>query len=68
MKVWIRINSRFTYYRLLEAGETGGPPGTRQVALLVTQLLEGRRLRVEVVRDQIATTAGFSSAASIYVR
>ena len=55
-------------YRLLEAGEPGGPAGTRQVALLVTQLLEGRRLRVEVVRDQIATTAGFSSAAAFYVR
>lgn len=55
-------------YRLLEAGEPGGAAGTRQVALLVVQVLDGRRLRVEVVRDQLATTASFSPAAVIYLR
>ena len=55
-------------YRLLEAGEPGGPAGTRQLALLVGQLLDGRRLRVEVVPEHIASTAAFSAAAAIYVR
>lgn len=60
--------SGLVVYRLLETGEPGGPPGTRQVGLLLTQLLESRRLRVEVVPDQRSTTASFSAAAAIYVR
>ena len=55
-------------YRLLEMGEPAGPPGTRQLALLLIQLLDTRRLRVEVVFDQNAPTASFSSSAAIYVR
>ena len=60
--------SGVTVYRLLETGEPGGPPGTRQLALLVTQLLDSRRLRVELVRDALSSTAGFSAAATVYVR
>lgn len=55
-------------YRLLETGEPAGPPGTRQLALLLTQLLDNRRLRVEVVSDQNSPTASFSTSAAIYVR
>ncbi|MEO8482781.1 MAG: hypothetical protein ABI634_11260 [Acidobacteriota bacterium] len=55
-------------YRLLEAGEPGGPAGTRQVGLLLAQLLDARRLRLEVVPDQLAAGASFSAAAATYVR
>lgn len=55
-------------YRLLEMGEPGGPAGTRQLGLVVVELLERRRLRIEVVPEQRASTASFSEAAAIYVR
>jgi hypothetical protein len=55
-------------FRLLEAGEPGGPPGTRQIALLLTQLVDPRRLRVEVVLDSVGTSAAFSGNALTYIR
>jgi len=55
-------------FRLLETGEPGGPPGTRQVGLLLAQLLDSRRLRIEVVAGARATAASFSDAATVYVR
>lgn len=55
-------------YRLLNTGEPGGPPGTQQLGLLVVQLLDAQRLRVEVVADQLSSSAAFSAQASVYVR
>lgn len=55
-------------FRRLETGEPGGPPGTRKVGLLLAQLRDPRRLRIEVMADARATAASFSDAATIYVR
>lgn len=60
--------SGLVVYRLLETGEPGGPAGTRQQGLLLTQLLDTRRLRVEVVPDALAASAAFTSAAALYIR
>ena len=54
-------------YRLLEAGEPGGPPGTAQQGLLVVQLLDAGRLRVEAIPTLTATTAAFSDSAQTYL-
>ena len=55
-------------FRLLETGEPGGAPGTRQFALLLTQLVDARRLRIEVVLDGLGTSAVFSANATTYIR
>lgn len=55
-------------YRLLETGEPGGPPGTRQQGLLVVQLTDGQHLRVDVIADQTALSGSFGAAAQVYVR
>lgn len=60
--------SGFVVFRLLETGEPGGPPGVNQRGLLLVQMLDARRLRVEVVQDSLARQAEFSDAAKIYVR
>ncbi len=60
--------SGVTVYRLLYKGEPGGPPGTEQKGLIVVQLLDAQRLRVEVVLDPIRSTAGFSAQAVTYLR
>ena len=55
-------------YRLLETGEPGGPAGTRQLGLLVVQLLDARRLRVEIRPGDLAASATFGAGAAVYVR
>jgi len=55
-------------YRLLYPGDPGGPAGTQQAGLLVAQMLDNERIRVQAVADQTATTAAFGSGAQIYVR
>lgn len=55
-------------YRLLYQGEPGGPAGTQQSGLLIVQLTDATHLRVEVIVDQLSTTASFSSNAKAYVR
>ena len=55
-------------YRLLNTGEPGGAAGTSQVGLLVVQMLDGQRIRVEAVANPVASTAEFSANAKIYVR
>ncbi|MEI6245900.1 MAG: hypothetical protein WCQ64_12750, partial [Acidobacteriota bacterium] len=55
-------------YRLLYAGEPGGPAGTQQSGLLIVQLTDTTHLKVEVVVDQLSTSASFSSNAKVYVR
>ena len=55
-------------YRLLNTGEPGGPPGTSQLGLLVVQMLDPQRIRIELVPDQLARTASFSANAQFYVR
>jgi hypothetical protein len=55
-------------YRLLYAGEPGGPAGTQPSGLMVVQLVDGQHLRVEVIADALATAASFSTQARIYVR
>lgn len=54
--------------RLLSTGEPGGPPGTDQVGLLLVQMHEAGRLRIEAVHDSSSRTAAFSGNARIYVR
>jgi hypothetical protein len=61
-------SSGLVVYRLLELGEPGGPAGTRQLGLLLVQLLDAERLRVEAVSNQVATTATFGPDARIYLR
>ncbi len=55
-------------YRLLNTGEPGGPPGTTQMGLLLVEMLDAARMRVEAVRETIATTAVFTGNAQVYVR
>jgi len=55
-------------YRLLNSGEPGGPPGVDQLGLLVVQMLDAQRMKVEAVPDRISRTAAFSANAQIYVR
>ncbi len=55
-------------YRLFNTGEPGGPPGTTQLGLLIVEMLDPQRIRVEAVPDSLARTAAFSANAQIYVR
>jgi hypothetical protein len=64
----VTMASGVVVYRLLAAGEPGGPPGTAQQGLLIVELLDAGRLRVEAVPSQTATTATFSADAQTYLR
>lgn len=55
-------------YRLLNTGEPGGLPGTQQIGLLIVQLLDQQRLRIEAVPQTTGSSASFSSRAEIYLR
>ncbi len=54
-------------YRLLYTGEPGGPPTPLQAGLLIVEMLDGRRIRVEAFQTQ-ASTGTFSERAEIYLR
>ena len=82
VKAWIRINSQFTYYfdhivlasglatgSRVDAGAVLGTSGGAALDFAVRDMgfnVGSRQLAF--ARDQIATTAGFSSAAAVYVR
>jgi hypothetical protein len=55
-------------YRLLETGEPGAAPGTRQLGLLLVQMLDESRLRIEALPDSRATTGTFGPNSRIYLR
>ena len=55
-------------YRLFNLGEPGGVPGTDQLGLLVVQMLDATRIRVDVLPVRTGSTAAFTAAARIYVR
>ncbi len=55
-------------YRLLNLGEPGGPPGTDQLGLLVVQMLDAGRIRVEALPERVGTSAVFTANSRIYVR
>ena len=55
-------------YRLIYPGDPGGPAGTQQAGLLIVQMLDGGRVRVEAISDPATTTATFTGRAEIYVR
>ena len=55
-------------YRLLAVGEPGRPPGTQQFGLLIVQLLDAQRLRIEAVPQTTGSSASFSNRAEIYLR
>jgi len=52
----------------LNTGEPGGPAGTQQLGLLLVQVLDARRLRVEVRANDRSGAAPFGAGASLYVR
>ncbi len=59
--------SGLVIYRLLYPGEPTGPPLDQQGGLLLVQLLDADRLRIEAVPTQ-AATAAFSGNAELYLR
>ena len=55
-------------YRLLNTGEPGGPPGRDQLGLLLVEMLDASRIRVEAVQTRAGTGATLSSESRVYVR
>ncbi len=55
-------------YRLQSTGDPGGAAGTQEAGLLVVQLLDERRIRIEVIPDGRLSTAAFSGQAVVYIR
>ncbi len=64
----ITPSSGVVTYRLLNLGEPGGAPGTDQLGLLVVQMLDATRIRVDVLPVRTRSTAEFTSTARIYLR
>lgn len=63
----ITPSSGVVTYRLLYRGEPGGPPSTDQAGILVVQMIDASRIRVDALPDG-GGTGGFSTAARTYVR
>jgi hypothetical protein len=61
-------STELVVYRLLNTGEPGGAPGITQLGLLLVQMLDASRLRVEAMPEPLARTATFSANAQVYVR
>ena len=61
-------SSGVVVYRLLSTGEPGGPPGTQQAGLLVVQMLDADRLRIEALHDTTGRNETFTAHAQIYLR
>ena len=60
--------SGLVIYRLLSVGDSFGPPPMSQFGLLLVQLLDAERLRIEAVPTTSARTAAFSANAQLYLR
>lgn len=64
----ITPTSGLVVYRLLNLGEPGEAPGTTQLGLLLVQMLDAGRIRVEAIPDTVSRTGAFSANAQIYLR
>jgi hypothetical protein len=59
--------SGLVIFTLVDVGSSDGPPGTEQRGLLLVQLLDASRMRIEAVKTK-APAATFSAKARIYLR
>ena len=55
-------------YKLFGLMEVNGGPGIQQQGLLLVELLDAQRLRIEAVPGQFSTASAFGANTRVYLR